>query len=40
MTFSRKVEEAMKNLTCCDMQTLLVEIGLVMTRTETEEVSY
>ena len=35
-----KSEEAMRNLTCGDLQIILVVIWLVLTRVETEKISY
>ena len=36
----RKLEQVMRNLTCGDQQILLMVIWLVLTRVETEEISY
>ena len=36
----RKLEQVMRNLTCADQQILHMVIWLVLTRVETEEISY
>ena len=38
--FNLKFEQVMRNLTCVDQQILLMVIWLVLTRVETEEISY
>ena len=38
--YNLKVKEVMRNLTCVDLQILLVVIWLVLTRVKSEEISY
>ena len=37
MLYNQKLEEGMRNLTCGDLQILLVVIWLVLTRVESED---
>ena len=40
LVLRRKLEQVMRNLTCGDQQILLMVIWLVLTRVETDEISY